>query len=301
MKNDPSITVVVPAHNEAELLPTVLDSLAAQTLPKTLYSVIVVDNNSTDNTWEVVREYESRLQVRYIFEPQLGVSHAMNTGYRTAETDYVAFIDADAKAAPDWLEQIMAALERVHPHFLGGPYFAFYNSPKPAWARDCYFSRIVEVGEQARLVTEEKFVLNATNMICQKRTLEYLGGFTPLGLKGRGMARGDETELMIRAWREIPDLQVYYDPAIVVYHLVRSKALSIRYWLRWAFNTGRRGSEVWHEPPRGFINSVVGVGWHGSNILLKATIGGLIRDRKQFPFMQNYWFERIVSHFYKLG
>ncbi|MGD8380729.1 MAG: glycosyltransferase, partial [Syntrophobacterales bacterium] len=93
------ISVIVCTYNRAELLGGTLRTLCHQTLDTSEYEVIVVDNNSTDNTREVVDEFCRRSSnVRYCFEPQQGLSHARNQGLQEAKGKYVAYIDDDARA-----------------------------------------------------------------------------------------------------------------------------------------------------------------------------------------------------------
>jgi hypothetical protein len=93
--NNVRISVVVCTHRNPTLLAKALDSLSRQTLSQELFEAIVVDNNSQDNTKDVVGCYPS---VRYVFEEKLGLSYARNAGIRAARGDIIAFIDDDADA-----------------------------------------------------------------------------------------------------------------------------------------------------------------------------------------------------------
>jgi len=75
------LSVVVCTYNRAQLLTEALDSVCNQTLDKSRYEIIVVDNNSADGTRELVGEFCRRFSnVRYCFEPQQGLSYARNRG-----------------------------------------------------------------------------------------------------------------------------------------------------------------------------------------------------------------------------
>ena len=102
--SSPLISVVVCTFNRADLLETSLEALDEQILESSEYEVIVVDNNSTDNTLNVVEELCNRLtSLRYCFEPNQGLSHARNRGWREAMGEYVAYIDDDCKVPGQWL------------------------------------------------------------------------------------------------------------------------------------------------------------------------------------------------------
>ncbi len=97
------VSVVVPAHNAAAVLPTTLRCLAAQEYPKDHYEVVVVDDGSTDHTAEVVRRAAGEVPLRYVHQPQRGRAAARNAGARAARFEVVLFLDADVWAEPGLL------------------------------------------------------------------------------------------------------------------------------------------------------------------------------------------------------
>lgn len=99
-----TISIVIPAYNEADTITRCLEAIAAQTLLPD--EVIVVDNNSTDGTAALASQYPF---VRVITEKKQGVVHARNTGFNAAHGDIIGRIDADTIIAPDWV----ATLRRI--------------------------------------------------------------------------------------------------------------------------------------------------------------------------------------------
>ena len=94
----PSISVVVCTFNRAQLAATAIESLCEQTADKSQYEVIVVDNNSQDNTREVTEDFCSRYpNLRYCLEEEQGLSHARNRGWRESRGVYVAYVDDDCR------------------------------------------------------------------------------------------------------------------------------------------------------------------------------------------------------------
>jgi hypothetical protein len=100
-----AISLVLITRNRARLLERCLDSICAQS--RRPDELVVLDNGSTDNTAEVVRNFQPAFPVRYFFEPRPGVGVARAAGCRAATGDVLAFLDDDAIAEPGWL----AALE----------------------------------------------------------------------------------------------------------------------------------------------------------------------------------------------
>lgn len=91
-----SCSVVVPTYNRAELLRRTLDALSRQSVPKTSFEVLVVDDGSSDHTAEVAESYRHRLSLRYFFQPDEGwrVAKARNVGIAQAAGEVCVFIDS---------------------------------------------------------------------------------------------------------------------------------------------------------------------------------------------------------------
>jgi glycosyltransferase involved in cell wall biosynthesis len=89
----PEISVIIPAYNRADLIVQALDSVFAQTYKN--FEIIVVDDGSTDNTAEVLRPLAEQGSIRYIHQPNRGVSAARNLGIREAQGNLIAFLDSD--------------------------------------------------------------------------------------------------------------------------------------------------------------------------------------------------------------
>src|SRR3990167_2249111 len=88
MKKTPIVTVVVCTYSRKDLLYKCLESLVSQTVSKNLYEVLVIDNNSKDNTQEVVKRFiKTRVHIRNIKADIQGLSHARNIGWNTQEGD----------------------------------------------------------------------------------------------------------------------------------------------------------------------------------------------------------------------
>ncbi len=105
----PLVSAVLPTFNQAALLSEALRSLRAQTLPPDRWEVIVINDGSTDETQEILSHQSDWLRV--IRQPNQGLPASCNAGLRLAQGKYLARIDSDDRAAPDWLERMATALE----------------------------------------------------------------------------------------------------------------------------------------------------------------------------------------------
>jgi len=100
------ISVVVPAHNAAETLEPCLEALESQTLDRSQYEVIVVNDGSADTTAEIARRHQSIL----LSQPRKGPASARNLGARHARGAIVLFTDADCVPSRGWIEAMSAPL-----------------------------------------------------------------------------------------------------------------------------------------------------------------------------------------------
>lgn len=299
----PVINVVVCTYNRADLLASALQTLCEQTLDSSEYEVIVVDNNSTDNTRAVAEEFCRRYpNVRYCFEPQQGLSHARNRGWRVARGEYVAYLDDDCQAPEQWLAVAKEIIEQISPGVFGGPYYAFYNAPKPRWWKDSYRSR--EHAEKARALTPDED-LSGGNIFFRRTLLETLDGFNvQFGMSGQKIAFGEETVFLRRIHATMPDQLVYYDPRLYVHHLVHAKTMTMWWRVRERFARGRYSYRLFHgDNPlavgrRRLLREAVGT---LRALAMDLVHGALRRNRTRYPYVQNYLYEHAFRHFKKLG
>lgn len=230
------ISAVICTHNRAAYLRKALQSLARQTLAPEAHEILIVDNGSTDATRQVLAEFSDLKNLRYVFEPTLGLSHARNTGWRSARGLYVAYLDDDAVACPSWLERIVEVFETVRPRpgCVGGKVEPIWEAPRPAWLSDritCALTIADWSGYPHVLTDLEKEWPVGANIAFPVELLEQVGGFTPrLGRIGSHLLSGEEVLLarqMVRAGHSC-----FYHPDIAVRHHVPQSRLEKRWFLR---------------------------------------------------------------------
>lgn len=219
-----------------------LESLVKQTSPGSEYEVIVVDNNSADNTPEVARNFiQDNDNFHYYLELKQGLSNARNRGCKEARGKYVAYIDDDAKARQDWIENILDFVEIKHDaKAFGGPFFPCYLTPPPPWFPSDYGKYYL--GDRIRPLRENEFI-NGPNMIFSKDLLCDFGGFDPeLGMTGNMLAYGEETRLSVEMKRK--NIPIYYVPAIIVDHFIRQDKMTLFFLLKSSYKNGLDYSEI---------------------------------------------------------
>jgi glucosyl-dolichyl phosphate glucuronosyltransferase len=238
-----AITVIVCTYNRSRSLARTLDSVVAQTLSQSIaWEILVVDNNSDDETREVVEDFRNRYpdRIRYLLEPKQGVSNARNAGVQHARGEIVAFIDDDESADVGWLQNLTANLHSDEWAGAGGRVLPQWSSPPPRWLlRDSPFLSaplaMFDVGQEAGRLTEPPY---GANMAFRKEMFARYGGFrTDLGRIGKGMLSGEDTEFGARVMAA--GLRLRYEPSAVTNHPVEGYRVNRKYFLRWWFNKGR--------------------------------------------------------------
>ena len=300
-----AISVVICTYNRAELLANALQTLCEQTINKFHYEVLVVDNNSKDNTRSVTEDFCRRYpNIRYCFEIQQGLSHARNCGWREANGAYVAYIDDECKVPAKWLAVACQIIKKLAPAVFGGPYYGYHNSSTPRWWKKSYES--FEHSKTSRALSDEEY-LRGANIFIQRNLLAMIGGFNvELGMSGKKLAYGEEAHLQRRIRAIMHDDIIYYDPELYIYHLIRPEKMTWRYILKSRFAGGRHIYTVFCDNTikipllpqlQLLVQTIITLFMFFGDIL----IGILKRDRKQYPYLQNYLYEKTFGYVQKLG
>src|SRR5215471_15695540 len=132
------ISVVVSALNEENVIGRCLESLTRQILPRASFEVILVDNGSTDRTLEIASSFEKSLTLTAIHKTGAHISALRNLGVASSKGDFLAFLDADCIAPPQWLSEAVALLQSDGSAVIGARYAIPEDSSwlARAWYRD---------------------------------------------------------------------------------------------------------------------------------------------------------------------
>ena len=238
------LSIIICSYNRASYISDALTSLYCQSAGLKAFEVIIVDNNSTDNTKEVYaawRQTNTNGQFTFISETQQGASFARNTGAAIAKGEWVCFMDDDAVATPNYVENILKHIQNKPDAVgFGGRIIPKYIPSEPKWM-SYYVSSLVGNFDYAPIpcaFENGKYPLES-NMIVKKSVYDKIGGFNVNlpGVVGTLRIGGEGKELFykILALGHI----IYYDPAICVHHVVEVKKLTSEYMYRVASGIGR--------------------------------------------------------------
>lgn len=185
-----AVSVVIPCFNQAHYLPEAIESVLAQTLPPA--EVIVVDDGSEDNSYEVAARYEKVSRMR---QQNRGVAAARNAGWKATTTDYLVFLDADDRLLPEALESGVGALERR-------PQVAFVSG----FSRDIGDDGQPLEGLRQPLVIqdhylrllEDCFIWSGSSIVYRRSAMEAVEGFD------ESLTAADDYDLYLRIARRFP-------------------------------------------------------------------------------------------------
>ena len=253
-------TVLIPTYNRAPLLDETLHYLRKLTVsPSRRWEVLVVDNNSADDTRRIVERHAAGFPValRYLHEATQGRSSALNAGIAAAQGEIIAMTDDDVRVEEGWLEAACGALlDRSDPtvEYVGGPVVPIWESRPPEWldlTRGDLWGTIAiqDHGSQPFVYDEARKVPLGANMAARRSLFDRTGPFrTDLGRSAGRLVMGQEVpELLMRA--RAAGLRGRYLPAMRVHHHIPARRLERDYFRRWWFGKGVSRSALERSRP----------------------------------------------------
>lgn len=237
------VSLVITTYNRAAMLITALESVAdSEVRDRDRVEVIVVDNNSTDDTAEIVNALRARgfpFELRYVLEQRQGLSFARNRGVDEANGTYVAYMDDDQRLEKHFLARIESAFRDTHAVCVGGPIFYYNDRNLPAWL-PALLENVGQynLGSHAKVLGLSDEMLPGGNMVFDRRALIAIGKYdVRLGRSGGSLMAGEEDELQERL--HAAGKTVAYHPSLIQYHYLAPARLTKRYWRRHMFDHGR--------------------------------------------------------------
>ncbi len=249
--NVSSVSVLICTYNRARLLRETLLALRTIELPADCaVEVIVVDNNSTDNTALVVEEAvrDDRVPVIGLRETQQGKSFALNLGLAHARGDVIALTDDDVLPSKEWLTGIVRHFRERGVTFVFGKVLPRWGCVPPpelltTRAQDIWGPlAIVDYGDEPTAYmpehTGQRLPIGA-NLAFARNALVAIGGWrTDLGKVNNTLISGEDHEIFVRLRRH--GLYAgFYDPAVSVRHYVPASRVTRRYFRQWFFWHGK--------------------------------------------------------------
>ena len=233
-----NVSLIICTYNRCESLLKTLESVAASVLPPSIeWEVVVVDNNSQDQTSAAVEEFSDRHpgRFRYLFEPTQGLSNARNAGILAAQGEVIAFTDDDVIVHPSWLLNLTRPFLERSWAGAGGRVLPFQGVVLPPWLSLSppydLGGRVAALFDQGGEPKELNLPPYGANMAFRREMFQKYGHFRrDLGRRPDSLIGGEETEFGMRliAARE----RLFYKPSAIVYHPVPEERLTKEYLFR---------------------------------------------------------------------
>ena len=285
------LSICVCTYNRAHILPYCLNSLTKLKVPAGCEAeILVIDNNSRDNTKEVVSNFSRRspIAVLYFHEPQQGLSAARNRAIKEASGEYFGFLDDECVVRSDWLQIIIADIEEFAPFIIGGPYIGALvpGAAPPKWFKTDYGNAYF-LADNFKRGYQEEFRASAGNIFLHRTVFEKQQFDRNFGLDGDKMKFGEETVLQERFLSENAEAMVFYEPRIEVAHYILPHKMSLSYHARREMELGACHCKI---KSTALALEIARVLAH----LCVFPFRAVFRDRSAYPYWQNYVYERVI-------
>jgi len=231
------LSIIICTYNRAQFLPDALISLKEQNLDKSKFEVIIINNNSTDATESISKNFEKEnpdISFQYHIESSQGLSYARNKGIEVSKGKIIAFIDDDAIAEPDYAENILSTVDQ-YPEYtgFGGKVLPIFPDKKePAWMSK-YIQGVVskvDYGETTGPFDKKKYPVGC-NMIFRREVFDELGAFN-VNLK----YRSDDKYIFLKLREH--NKKILYTPTIVVHHNIDASRLTEEFIIKLSIQIG---------------------------------------------------------------
>lgn len=275
------ITITIQTYNNASVLKQALQSLAELQCPDGVeYEVLVIDNNSDDETAAVIEQSRTVLgsRLRSVFETRQGLSHARNRAIAESRGEIICFVDDDALVDSHWLtEHVRAYRDNAEAVAVGGRVLLQWPDGwvRPRWLSpelDGYLSG-VDLGLEGQVMHYPRYPFGC-NMSVRREIAEQIHGFSvKLGRKKSSLVSNEEKYFFYRIHQM--GGQVIYAPAALVHHVVPGTRLSRKFFLKRGYAQGI--SNVLFQTETDPVNCVLR--WYlrqmavGMRLLGRATVG----------------------------
>lgn len=252
-----TVTVIVCTFNRSSYLLQTLESLALSSMPQGVdWEVLVVDNNSTDSTRQVVEGFCEKHKDRfhYLCEPASGKSHALNTGLRVAKGEIIAFTDDDVIVQPDWLQNLTGNLDDQGFSGAGGKTLPYGDFVLPDWLsiEEPYnlgpiLYAAFDLGDSPKELERPPY---GVNMAFTRKMFAKYGIFrTDMGPQGgnSSLLASEDTDFGSRILKAGEKLR--YQPNAIVRHHVFAQRLNKKNFLKKFYRYGRSSIAQLEERP----------------------------------------------------
>ena len=236
MSDRPRITAAICTYDRHDLLRSAVKSVAKQTLPTGDYRILIIDNSPPSARREQEQQsYADIPDLDYITVDTPGLSNARNVAAREAGSELIAYLDDDAIANEDWLEQIVTAFDRFGDSagIVGGKVVPAWTTARPAWLSDELLGSltVVDLGDETREKRSDEWIAGANFSVRVEPLLEYGGFSTALGRTGGSVLLSNEDAEFVTKL-EGAGYKTIWAPQAEVQHRVEPERVTLSWFRR---------------------------------------------------------------------
>ncbi|MDR0970652.1 MAG: glycosyltransferase [Lentimicrobiaceae bacterium] len=237
------ISIVICTYNRDKYIYNVLKSIAEQEYPVELYEIVLINNNSTDNTEALCLKFRNdypHVNFQYHIETQQGLSFARNRGIVESKGEIIIYIDDDAEAQAGFLNEYEHVFEE-HPDMIaaGGKVIPVFEGKEPKWMSKIMRTLLggaLDHGNKIKPFKKGTYP-GGGNAAYKKEAFEIFGLFnTDLGRKGGGLMGSEEKDMFDRFRKK--ELAFYYVPKAVIYHYIPESRFSETFFKKLSVSIG---------------------------------------------------------------
>ena len=238
------LSVIICTYNRDKYIYNVLKSIAGNDFFPEKFEIILVDNNSTDNTTTECNRFRTdfpQTTFHYFIEKNQGLSHARNKGIKEATGDILIYVDDDATVNKEYLQTYYHFFEQ-HPAAMaaGGPIIPVYETQEPKWMSHFTLPLITGYLYNGDRVSEFKHgkYPGGGNAAYRKSVFEKIGFFNvDLGRKGDNLMGAEEKDIFDKM--RSSGMKYYYLPEAILYHIIPEVKLTTAYFDRLTYSIGK--------------------------------------------------------------
>jgi glycosyltransferase involved in cell wall biosynthesis len=237
------LSVIIPTYNRGGMLRQTIESFLNQSIAPECYEIIISNNNSTDNTIEVINHYLGENKIIYHEEKSQGVHYARNNAFKKTSGEILYFTDDDMIADFNLLEEVLKVFDKHHDvAVVTGKIIPRFLTPPPRWVKNHLHNSLLSLTRKNKpnsiLISEKDSEIEvfSCHQAIRREVFVQSGGFNPENTKGVWIGDG-ETGLNIKI-EKLGGVKFAYTPFSKIEHLIPESRMTLSYIIRRLSNEG---------------------------------------------------------------
>ena len=293
------LSITVCTYNRVKFLKNCLKSILDQTKGSPIIEINIIDNNSSDKTFDYIHEMQKKFtEINYFVEKKQGISHARNLSFKVCKGNFLAFVDDDAIINENWLKSLLGELKNQNEDIIyGGPIFPKFESEPKKWIDKDYFIRKFKKnnGFLGKIKSKEGF--SGGNMCISKNLFLRSDSFnTEIGMTGGNMGLGEEPDFFYKLVKKNKEVKLYNISEMSITHYEAEYKLKREYLKERIILNANQFTQrtIFHE---NFIFTIIILKTKIFVQFFKLTFSFFLQlfiPNQKFKFLKSFWIIRGI-------